>query len=266
MLCLAMPVPGAPSCTTKATAQQCNTQASRQRKVFSGLPGCAGVRSLKLQHSGLASVISTTLWALGSAWLCRCQGPRPAAAVHASTQPPTTYALPGPAGARSPELQHQSELVAAFLERTALLARPLSERQANGPVKAPSSNPGKPQPLPQRDPPSRLHSPTEPAQQNTVQQAAQPAQAQQQPSEPAGGDENGGSLPAEPVPAESPEALARQRAEEYKARGNEHHKAARWEAAIAEYTLAIETCPGVAAYHGNRQAACMGLARGIAPM
>ena len=167
-------------------------------------------------------------------------------------------AVPGPAGPRSPELQHQSELVASFLDRTALLARPLSERQANGAVKAPSSNPGKPQPLPQRRPPSRLHSPAEPAQQDSVQPAAPSAQAQRKPSAPAGGDQPGGSPPAEPVPAESPESLARQRAEEYKARGNEHHKAARWEAAIAEYTLAIETCPGVAAYHGNRQAACMG--------
>ena len=147
--------------------------------------------------------------------------------------------------------------MAAFLERTALLARPLSERQANGAFKAPSGNPGKPQLLPQRQPPSRLHSPADPAQQDSAQQAVQPAQAQEEPSAPAGADENGGSPLAEPVPAESPESLARQRAEQYKARGNEHHKAARWEAAIAEYTLAIETCPGVAAYHGNRQAACM---------
>ena len=191
--------------------------------------------------------------------------------VHAPAQLATTLALLGLAGARSPELQHQSELVAAFLERTALLARPLTERplierQANGAPKAPSSNPGKPQLLPLRHPPSRLHSPAEPAQQDSVQQAAQPAQAQQEPPAPVGADENGGSPPAEPVPAESPESLARQRAEEYKARGNEHHKAARWDAAITEYTLAIQTCPGVAAYHGNRQADCRGPAHGVAPV
>ena len=269
MLCLVLQVPGALSCTTRAAARQRTTQASHLRDVVGDSSGCAGVRSLNLQHSSLASVHNIPLGSQQRLAVqvsgARGQQELQLQSMHRPNQRQPMPCL-APAGARSPELQHQSQLVASFLERTALLARPLSERQVNGASKVPSSNPGKPQPLPQRHPPSRLHSPAEPAQHDSVQPAAQPALAQQKPPAPAGGDENGGSPPAEPVPAESPESLARQRAEEYKARGNEHHKAARWEAAIAEYTLAIETCPGVAAYHGNRQVACMKLADGTAPV
>lgn len=110
-----------------------------------------------------------------------------------------------------------------------------------------------PSPSPERPPSVTIASATDRVSQSS---AAQDHSTQQAPVQPTAVTSSDSATPASPPAVDEP-PTAQQQAEAAKDLGNTQYKAGQYDAALASYSKAIELCPDLAAYYGNRAAAAL---------